>query len=494
MKCSPTQRIIASIVIGGLIYACSSVASAVATSAHDCDTIARLAPGQSGVSVFLLAVAVCFMAYGALVAYREHESLSGRAIRYMPIIALAAAMFSFPINGHDVSFYASAGRAVQDGVNVYTEPWGHNNWFLCDVDQSRMTGMMYGPIAVRLFAVLAGFSSTPWMFIIGLKIILALALATMVLLLRRIVSRFGLPEKSSAVTALVYAQPMLLWQWVGSGQFDVLWVVTVLLAVYAALQKQWWLVIVSLTIGIWIKFLPIFVVPWFVLWWWQSVSRSTLRREVMQAAGGLIGAAIVSVVSWIGFWNGFAVFDTLILQSKWAVNSFFSLVYYSLRPVSELFFGGQAHWVLTRLVHASLAGFLAYLLWPYIKDVVRITLRRLSWTPERYVQAMAVSLLLYLMVWQKSLWPWYISWWLPFGILMCFMSLGQKVEKKLLMWLSVTPLLFYVVWFAALTVLPTGTDPSQYLWFTFAAVLSIWGYPVFYVLQWRRRDYRTYES
>jgi len=261
-----------------------------------------------------------------------------------------------------------------------------------------------------------------------------------------------------------------------------LWLVFLLLAFILAERKKWWTVIILLTIGAWIKFIPLLLAPIFLLWWWQDFDKANWRGKVLEVLGGLCGAFIFTILAWWPYWQGMGVFKAIALQSKWAAHSLFAATYYSFQPLSVYIFQDRAHWFLTRFLHIMLALAVLYFLFPLLKQFWRIVLNKIKWQPEQYLSASFICLLAYLLIWQKSFWPWYAAMIIPVGLL-AYSKNKNIYLQKILLWLSLAPIFFYVPWM----MFGGDTVSLTFFWYAFALV-SI--YPLIQLWQWRKVDYR----
>jgi hypothetical protein len=171
--------------------------------------------------------------------------------------------------------------------------------------------------------------------------------------------------------------------------------------------------------------------------------------------------------------------------------SWFAIIYYSLQPFGVALFGPHAHWVLTRFVHAVLMFALVMLLWPYVKKFYLILMKKQTLAPIGYIQAMFVCLLVYLFIWQKSLWPWYSVWIIPIGIIV-YATTRKDIVKRIVRTLCTVPLVFYSVWLANWHLFQA--DGGSQLWFYYFMVLSYTGYPLYLLWCWRKEQYAIHHS
>jgi len=287
------------------------------------------------------------------------------------------------------------------------------------------------------------------------------------------------------------AQPLLLFEWVVNGHFDGLWLLFLLLAIYAVKKDKWWLVLPTLAVGMWIKYIPVLLAPFFLLWWWQRLDRQNWKKLTIEMGVGAVLAVLITIFSWRPFWTGPQVFSSVVVQSKWAVNSVFATLYYALQPLSEKVFGAQAHFYLTRLTQGILLLALVYMLYPFIKKGLNILLKRAQWEDGEYVQAMLIFLLVYLIVWQKSFWPWYGTWFISLGLI-AYYAKRNPILFKIIAWMSAIPFIQHII---LLTDSIAG-DPKagSTLWFYASVTLTVLAYPLYLLFRWRQKNYSTTET
>lgn len=406
--------------------------------------------------------------------------------RYWPAAIVALACVVVPFGSSDMNYYFNAGKAIHEGINPYIQEWPNRKDFVWPVEKNMVTSFSYGPLTASVFAWLYSLSDNVVWFMIAWRVIMLGFFVGSGALVVTLLKLYGADFNPTAVRMLWFTQPLLLFEWLVNGHFDVVWLVFLLLAFWAAHFKKWWLAIPCLVIGIWVKFIPVFMLPWFVLWWWQGVNKGTWRPQLGQAAIGLVLGGLITVAAWYPYWVGPGVFNSLIIQSKWAVTSYFAIIYYSLQPLFGWWLGTGAHWYLTRVVHAALFAVVVYLLIPYVKQVWRLIFKKISWDDSAYLTAIFVTMLVYLFVWQKSFWPWYAAWLLPFGIILSVHK-NNWYAHKIAVWISLAPLTFYPVWLINWFI--TGADGGSKLWFYYFFVLTVSGYPLYLLFKWRQKKY-----
>lgn len=446
----------------------------------------------------IILFAVYFLVFSIFVVYGRacwHLMENSNAIEsskwfYVSLIAdfLVLAALVVPLGSGDMNYYYNSGRDTASGYNVYAQDWPLKNELSYSSSESLMTSFAYGPIMASLFKIVYGLTPNINFFVMIWKIIVIFFFYLCAWAIIRLVKSYNLGLKENDLYLLWFLHPLLLFEWVVNGHFDSIWLFFVLLAFILARKKLWEFVIPCLVIGIWIKFIPIFIMPWFALWWWQELEKFQWKRYLGQALLGLFLGAVITYFAWRPYWVGPGAFNSMILQSKWVVSSYFGLIYYSLLPLFKWFLAAEAHWYLTRLVHLILFVAAVYLLYPYFKKVIQVILKRARWEDFEFYQAIFLSLFIFLFVWQKSFWPWYVAWLLPVGLLL-YLKYKNIFLKKIIIWISLAPLVIYPVWIFVWKI--WKIDVSAQLWFWYFYVLTVSAYPLFNLVKWRKLNYKN---
>lgn len=411
------------------------------------------------------------------------------------------AVFIVPFGANDLPYYFSAGETVSKNINLYIDNWTHRIDFAAPVINNPLVGFSYGPIIATSFAWLYKLTGGQVLtFLFLWKVLMLLTLVLCGFFTIKLIKLFA-PTTNTAVLPLnnnqkrnswVFwlVQPLLLFEWVVNGHFDGLWLLFVLLAIYAVKKERWWLVLPALTIGIWIKYIPILLVPFFLLWWWQKLDKENWKKLTLGMGAGAFLSVFITVVSWRPFWVGPQVFSSVVVQSKWAVNSIFATLYYAFLPIFAKIFGAEAHFYLTRASQGVLVFVLVYMLYPFIKKGLKILFKKDYWEDGEYLQAMLIFLVAYLMIWQKSFWPWYGTWFISLGLIV-YSIYRNPVLFKILAWVSAVPFLQHII---LLTDSIVG-DPKagSTLWFYATVTLTVLVYPLYLLFRWRQKNYSSNE-
>ena len=441
--------------------------------------------------IFFL-VSVFFTIYG-LITWRLITSGNDIKLGKWPSVALIAgslmlAAMVVAIGSGDMDYYYNSSKAMVAGKNIYAQDWTLINEMSYSSEELPQKGFSYGPVTASLFKVVYKLSHNINVFVIIWKSVVILFLCLCAWLVVKLAKSYNLAFKEKDLYLFWFLQPLLLFEVVVNGHFDLIWLFFVLATLWLVRRKYWFLAIPCFAIGIWIKFIPLLVAPWFVLWWWQETNKSNWLKQVAQLISGLLLGAILTTLFWAPYWTGWSSFKSLAVQSKWVVSSLFGLVYYSLSPLFKWFLADQAHWYLTRLVHFALLVVAIYFLYPYLKKVILVLLKREHWDDFDFYQAMFISLLVYLFIWQKSFWPWYIIWLMPIGLLL-YLKHRNIFLRRILVWISLAPLIIYPVSFFVWQM--SGVYATDYLWFYYFYVPVVSAYPLFNIIKWRKTGYQA---
>ncbi len=498
-RLSLKQKMIYTGLAGWMVALCWTVVCFWTTPANNCSIFSRLNLSHHPISVFFLPVFFILLSFSSYYAYvlfasgktneYNDSTLAKKLVNVFPFLVIVLALIIPTFNNYDFSFYFNSGKFMAtNNLHIYNSSWPTVNYFFCPLfDANVVSGYMYGPlIGLLLYGLFLTAGGKFLFFYIIWKLLMLAGLIFCIFLTKRIIEIVHpgyFTAKKDSLLWLWISQPLIMWEWVASGHFESVWLPFLLAAVFFSLRRKWWLVFVFLTIGAWLKFLPILIAPWFVLWWWQDTNKANYKTNVIHVLIALACSFLITIMSWAPFWEGVSTIHPIQMQTKWAVNSLFSSTYYSIRPLFDKIFLINPHWYLTRLLHFSLLVLVVYLLYPLIKKALAVLIRKSFLSPTDYINAIFITFFVYLSVWQKSFWPWYVSWLLPFGFIL-LTEIRSKAFFRLLVWLSICPLYLYVVWMVG------GIPfPSEKLWLQWLLMLLSWLVPFIFFLKWRKEGY-----
>mgnify|MGYP001602746840 FL=1 len=102
-----------------------------------------------------------------------------------------------------------------------------------------------------------------------------------------------------------------------------------------------------------------------------------------------------------------------------------------------------------------------------------------------YVQITLIFLAAYLMMWQKSFWPWYGAWLIPLALIV-YRTYNHPYTLKIAAWLSLASPLYHIIsWGTLRNDAPSGDT----LWFYYLTVGSAMAYPLYLIFRWRQNGF-----
>ena len=415
-------------------------------------------------------------AFGMRTAVSEIPAMRGTGNAWAAAAIVFIAILIAPFGSGDMNYYYGAGVAGNAGKNVFFDAWSRPD--LGTAHSSLTSGFSYGPIMAVFFSSVVRIArGDHLLFAAYWKFFMLAAYAAFLL-------AFSLVVRREHDLLLLAFQPLILFEWLGNGHFDALWLSFLCLALHDAEHDRFVRSALWLAIGTWIKFLPILAAPWICLMWLDRARTKKLSALCAEPIAAAAAFALVTYAAWLPYWRGFSTLRPIVIQSKWAVMSVFSSAYYSLRPVFEYGFGGGYHWWLTRFVQGAILCLIAYFMHPLVPAFFR--LRAKGPVPKEFFRfGVALTFFLFVMLWQKSFWPWYGAW-LTAPLVMGF---GSR-ERETVLWLLAAPFIFYPAWFIAS--LSGVSDATPELWFSLLMTCAVWAYPAWRLVRLRRERYSSF--
>ncbi len=326
-------------------------------------------------------------------------ALFGSALLVLPLF------FAPPLASGDVYAYGYYGRLVAvHGENPYTvrEDAQIRDVYLDATYAKHPFQTNYGPLWTSLEADImrvAGNSLQRGVFLFrSIAVISFLASVALLWLM--------LPENYRDRRLLLFAwNPYVLFEVGNNAHNDMFMMVWAILAVFA-FQRKWHVFsLLSLSIATLVKFVPLFLLPVFLL---VMLREKPKRRILLHAGVGAAVAFIFAIIAFLPFWSGLATFRLMAM-----LGATFSLpVYHPLLLLAWLF---QVTIIpnpatAATVVHAiGIVGFAITLFW----------IARMAW--RSFGKELPTAALLYFsgfLVFAMSFYqPWYLLWVIPLIVL-----------------------------------------------------------------------------
>lgn len=233
-----------------------------------------------------------------------------RDVKHWAILAIWSAplLFAPPIFSHDAYAYAAEGWLLRNGLNPYDN--GISVLPGAFADQAawlwRYTTAMYPPLSLEIFrglVVLAG--NNPYYSAMAMRLPALLGVGLIAYFLPRLAVRLRADPQLAAWFATI--NPLLVIDFVGGAHNDALMMGLVVLALWLAVQRQFWWGAAVVGVATCIKqpallaFYPVALLhhPWRSLSW-QHTSRA-LTRLALSLAVAIATFVAISLASGLGF-------------------------------------------------------------------------------------------------------------------------------------------------------------------------------------------------
>src|SRR5437660_393818 len=350
--------------------------------------------------------------------------------------ALLAAFLLAPWGSFDSFYYRGVANVILSGHNPYFDALHRVNPFAATLGDIQPGGVVYQPIWLALTAALTWLAHGS--ILLGIYLFKLLALGShlaLAALLIRLARHLKISDK--ALPAAYLLNPLILFEFLGQGHFDILMMCFVIGALIFLFSRKLLLSSLSLAAAFNIKLTALAFLPLIAFYIWNTLGMPGLLRLAFTA----IPFLAFTVILYAPFWRGLDTLSGLKWQSKWIANSLFSGVYSAIGLVLQKLgrlnlLDHQVPRILTFLfLLPPLATLLKWhqILWAWIT-------RRQKMSIQDFLNLTVIALMIYVLVIQRSYWPWYLALIFPVALLLN----PQSLVRKLVLWLTISALAYYV--------------------------------------------------
>ncbi|MEA4945197.1 MAG: polyprenol phosphomannose-dependent alpha 1,6 mannosyltransferase MptB [Propionicimonas sp.] len=208
-----------------------------------------------------------------------------------------------PVFSHDAYAYAAEGWLLRNGLNPYENPISVLPGAFADQAAWawRYTTAMYPPLSLQLFhglVILA--QNNPYVAATLMRIPALVGVALIVVLLPKLADRVGVDREFTAWFAVL--NPILVIDLIGGAHNDALMMGLVVLALWLAFDRRFWLAAITVGVATSIK-QPALLAAWAVALIdhpWESFRwRDSLRALGRLALATAIGAGVFAGITWL---------------------------------------------------------------------------------------------------------------------------------------------------------------------------------------------------
>lgn len=265
--------------------------------------------------------AALLLLWGAALALAAHLRATRAAFAVVAAggLAMAASLVPmYPPFAVDFFHYLGEGRLLWvEGENPMTT--GPGAYFPIGMSYGD-EAPAYGPLWFWLLGppVLAGGDDFPLsLYLLKTWMVLWVAAAAFLGIL---VSRRLSPGRELLVAVAIAWNPYVLWRVAGNGHNDIVLVVFILFALWAAVTERWRWLLPALAASVLVKYVSVLVLPAFAIYLLRRPPE-TRRALVAPLAIGAAGALTLAVVAFAPMWDGLEVFDPLRTQADRIISS-----------------------------------------------------------------------------------------------------------------------------------------------------------------------------
>ncbi len=325
----------------------------------------------------------------------------------LPVIVVGMVLLSMPLflrhplGSSDVFAYGYFGHLITvDGINPYTvrADAAVTGQYLALTRSEHAFSTNYGPLWTSLEAFIAWVARDAVGWTTTLYRMLALgAFAGIVAVVYQL--RAGRPEQTWG-TLLVAWNPFLLFEVASNAHNDVVMTLLLMLAVFAYCRRHDTLVLPLLTVAALVKFVPALLLPVALFALWRRPA--PLQQRVRTILVGTGVSLLLTVISFVPYWEGLSTFRAVVLLGQSFALPFFhplQLGSWLLQLIgSSAAFAESAVRISGAALFVLLYGVVLHRVWTL----------RLAMT-----QAVIVVLLGFLTTVMLYFQPWYMLWVIP---------------------------------------------------------------------------------
>lgn len=378
-------------------------------------------PSSKTIVLFLLLVdAVLLLCYYA--AYRlikkenNHQKVLKTIVLFTLVFGIILLLIT-PIGSADVYNYILRARVAtvyeENPYLVPTENLSADQFFHFAPKEWNYLPMQYGPLWTSLsigFSHLAQ-NSLFWNQFIYKLLALLTNLGT-IYFIWRILTLINPAYRVKGV--LLYAwNPLILFEAVNNGHNDIFMIFLVVAAIYLFLKKKFLLTFLFLLLSALIKYITFLLMPVFLIFLFREILSSKKKIEILASTAVVL--AIVAVILYLPYWEGFQIFRGLIDQSKITTVLNLSL-FPSFALGFLLIFKKTLSWSIEYLM--QIVGITAIVAFA---GVYLCQLKKIWKQQDNLIYRSFLILLMYVLYASVYVQPWYFLW---------FLSLAVIIDRK----------------------------------------------------------------
>lgn len=250
------------------------------------------------------------------------------------------------------------------------------------------------------------------------------------------------PEHTLRALYLFGWNPLLLYEIAGNGHNDIVLVFWLLMAIYWLVRGKYTVSLLALTVAILMKYIPVLLVPLFLIAFWRAQSEASARERLKRLAIALVCMGGLAAVFYLplGIDGILASYANLSDRTQYFISSVPVIV---LLIVSLLGFGlTQAQHITSNIFMLFMGVVVTWQSWVVWSKRVAIHEELVT----AVVQACFTVFFAYLSIACLYFWPWYLTWLLAFAPFLVVFGYAQRMT---LFCLTATAVPFTAIYYLA---------------------------------------------
>lgn len=350
-----------------------------------------------------------------IIIYRGN--LTNNQLMKFSIFAAACLLTTVPFGSTDVFYLIGAARdEILHDVNPYLGGFYKVNPFL--LPQISLSGpIMYPALWLELNKIIWMVSQRLGILgqVYSYKLLFLFCHAATAVLVGKVVN-LKFQAVGNRTAFLYFLNPLLLFEFATNAHFDAVMILFVTLGIYWIAKKRLVLGITALSTAVLIKYTAILFFP-FLVWplLVSNKSLSQLKNTLFTLLKGAILSALLAALSFYPYWiqTGPKILAGISTQSDWFANSLFSTIYVPIIFIYQTFtataipsVSAKYLWLLVMFI--GMVSVLGYLNNGKIFSNIANVIFKLSW--QSALELTTLLIVVFVMFFQRSFWPWYASW------------------------------------------------------------------------------------
>ena len=384
---------------------------------------------------FFIAGWFVLVTIGYLWLIKNYDKLTRRQLVLTAVISSLGAVLTAPFGSTDIFYYLGAARGeVISNINPYLGGFIKINPFHATLFAGNGP-IMYPPLWLTINKVL-------WTLSAPLGLLGQAYFYKLIFLICHVLTSWLVYKSTKRFDSLIlyFFNPLILFEFATNAHFDALMLLFIAFGIYLITNNKVIIGLTSISLAVLTKYTAVLFLPFLVVYlMFNAWKNKKLTRVSLKIIGAGLLSMAITFVSFYPYWKitGKNMLTGIMTQNDWFVNSLFSTLYVPLIWLYKVLMGqsipsisAKYLWILLILAGTTLV---VARVRQYLQKISRIS-------PIPLFELLILSVIVFLMFFQRSFWPWYATWaFLP----AVFLTKTNKLFKSGLIF-TFSSLAFYI--------------------------------------------------